>query len=251
MSPQNNNGQSSLFGALFFPVLAVGVLIVIAILVMSFTGNKRTAPSPNSNIRQLSTSTMDGLRNKYDKLGESIGNPNAPVTIREFGDYQCPACGNFEPTAERIRKEYVDPGKVRFIFFDFPLAMHKHAQAAAIAARCAARQDKFWPYHDRLYYTQSKWAEESDPSSMFLDLGLEAGLDTGKLKACMKNKTPLATINKEREAGKSVQLRATPTVLVGNTEFIGGPSYDKLKKAVDDALSAAGANGDSQGSTNP
>ena len=248
MSPQNNNNQSSLFGALFFPVLAVGVLIIVAILVMSYIGHKRTAPAPNGNIRQLSASTMNTLRQKYDKLGESIGNPNAPVTIREFGDYQCPACGAFEPTAERVRKKYVDPGKVRFIFFDFPLAMHQHAQAAAIAARCAARQDKFWPYHDRLYHTQSKWAEQSDPSSMFLDLGLEVGLDNDKLKACIKNKTPLPTINKERDAGKLVKLRATPTVLVGNTEFIGGPSYDKLKQAIDDALSAAGANGGSQGS---
>ncbi|MES1955513.1 DsbA family protein [Salinisphaera hydrothermalis] len=243
MSPQNNNGRSSLFGALFFPVLAVGVLIVIAMLVMSFSGNKRTAPSPNDNIRQLSSSTMDTLRQKYDQLGESIGNPDAPVTVREFGDYQCPACGAFEPTAERIRKEYVDSGKIRFIFFDFPLAMHQHAQAAAIAARCAARQDKFWPYHNRLYHSQSKWAESSDASSMFLDLGVETGLDTGKLKACMNDKTPLPTINQEHKAGQLVKLRATPTVLVGNTEFIGGPSYDKLKKAIDDALSAAGSNG--------
>lgn len=243
MSPQNNNKQSSLFGALFFPVLVVGALIVIAILVMSFMGNKRTAPSPHDNIRQLSAQTMNTLRDQYDQLGESIGDPNAPVTVREFGDYQCPACGNFEPTAERLRSEYVKSGKVRFIFFDFPLAMHPHAQTAAIAARCAARQNKFWPYHNRLYHTQSKWAEQSDPSSTFLDLALETGLDTGQLKACMKNKTPLATINKERDAGQAVQLRATPTVLVGNTEFVGGPSYAKLKKAIDDALSNADANG--------
>lgn len=243
MSPQNKEGrnQSSLFGAVFFPVLVVGALIVIAILVMSFTGNKRTAPSPNDNIRQLSTQTMNTLRQKYDKLGEATGNPDAPVTVREFGDYQCPACGNFEPTAERIRNEYVDSGKVRFIFFDFPLPMHPDAQAAAIAARCAARQGKFWTYHKRLYQTQSKWAEKSNPNSMFLDLALEAGLNTGKLQACMKNKTPLATIHAERDAGQSVKLRATPTVLVGNTEFVGGPSYAKLKKAIDNALSAAGA----------
>ncbi|HET7313430.1 DsbA family protein [Salinisphaera sp.] len=247
MSPQNNKSQSSLFGALFFPVLVIGALIVIAILVMSFTGNKRTAPSPGDNIRQLSADTMATLRNQYDQLGEAIGDPDAPVTVREFGDYQCPACGNFEPTAERIRNEYVDSGKVRFIFFDFPLSMHPNAQTAAIAARCAGRQDKFWPYHSRLYQTQSKWAEKSDPSSAFLDLGLEAGLNTGKLKACMKNKTPLATINKERGAGEAIRLRATPTVLVGNTEFVGGPSYAKLKKAIDDALSAAGAGGQSSG----
>lgn len=244
MSSPNKNNPTLLFGGLF---LAVGVLILLVLLGLSYRGDTRPAPSPNDNIRQLSASTMNTLRQKYDKLGESIGNPDAPVTVREFGDYQCPACGAFEPTAKRIRKEYVTSGKIRFIFFDFPLAMHQHAQAAAIAARCAARQDKFWPYHNRLYHTQSKWAESSDASSMFLDLGVETGLDTGKLKACMKNKTPLPTINKERDAGQSVRLRATPTVLVGNTEFVGGPSYDTLKKAIDDALASAGANGHSQG----
>ncbi|MDA3921228.1 MAG: thioredoxin domain-containing protein [Salinisphaera sp.] len=239
MTPQNENARSSLFGAVFFPVLIIGALIIVAILVMSYRGNQRTAPKPGDGPTQLDASTMNALRNKYDKLGESIGQADAPVTVREFGDYQCPACGHFAPTAERMRKAYVKTGKVRFIFFDFPLPMHQHAQAAAVAARCAGRQNKFWPYHDRLYATQSKWAEENDPSSTFLDIAVETGVDSGQLKQCMASDEPLATINAERDAGKAVKLRATPTVLVGNTEFVGGPSYDKLKKAIDDALQAA------------
>ncbi|WP_423821877.1 thioredoxin domain-containing protein [Salinisphaera sp. SPP-AMP-43] len=242
MSPQNNSKQSSLFGALFFPVLIIGALIVIAILVMSFSGNKRTAPSPNDNVRQVSAEAMKALRSQYDQLGESMGDPNAPVTVREFGDYQCPACGQFESTAERIRQEYAESGQVRFIFFDFPLPMHANAQSAAIAAGCAARQDKFWPYHNKLYHAQSRWSEQSDPSSTFLDLAVETGLDSGKLQACMNDKTPLANINAEREAGQKVKLRATPTVLVGNTEFVGGPAYDKLKNAIEQALAANGQN---------
>lgn len=240
MSPQSNNPRSSLFGALFVPVLAIGALILIAILVMSFTGNKRAAPSPDNGPRQLAASTMDELRNKYDKLGESMGQANAPVTIREFGDYQCPACGHFEPTAERIRDQYVKSGKVRFIFFDFPLQMHQHSQQAAVAARCAAKQGKFWTYHNRIYKTQDKWAKQDDPTSVFLDLAVESGLDTGKLKQCMNSNGPVATISAERDAGTLIKLRATPTVLVNNTEFVGGPTYDKLKKAIDEALADAG-----------
>lgn len=247
MSPQNNKPRSSLFGALFVPVLVIGALIVVAILVMSFTGNKRPAPSASNGPRQLEASTMDELQKQYDKLGESMGPADAPLTIREFGDYQCPACGHFEPTAEKIRDEYVKTGKVRFIFFDFPLQMHQHAQAAAVAARCAAQQDKFWPYHNRLYKTQDQWAQQSDPSSMFLDLAVETGVDASALKQCMSSNKPVATINAERDAGLAVQLRATPTVLVGNTEFVGGPSYDKIKKAIDDALAAAGQNDQSDG----
>src|SRR5699024_4718071 len=114
---------------------------------------------------------------KYDSLGITAGKAGAPVTIREFGDYQCPACGRFEPIAKRIRKEYVSTGQVRFIFFDFPLKMHKNSQPAAIAARCAALQNKFWPYHERMYQTQANWSEKDNPTTYFLDIGLESGLD--------------------------------------------------------------------------
>lgn len=243
MSPQNHNAQSKLFGALFIPVLLIGALIIIAILMMSFSGNNRTAPAPGDGPAQIGKDTMSELRQKYDKLAESIGNPDAPVTVREFGDYQCPACGHFAPTAERIRKEYVKSGKVRFVFFDFPLPMHQHAQAAAIAARCAGKQDQFWPYHDRLYATQAKWAEQSDPRSTFLDIAVETGVDSGQLKQCMAGQETLATIKAESDAGKAIKLRATPTVLVNNTVFVGGPTYDQLKKAIDDALEAEGAAG--------
>lgn len=242
MSPQNNNSRSNLFGALFVPVLVIGALIIIAILVMSFTGNKRAAPSPDNGPSQLAADTMDTLARKYDKIGASVGPADAPVTIREFGDYQCPACGHFAPTAEKIRDEYVKTGKARFIFFDFPLQMHEHSQQAAVAARCAGKQDRFWTYHNRIYATQDKWAKQDDPTSSFLDLAVESGLDTGKLKQCMSSNEPLATINAERDAGTLIKLRATPTVLVNNTKFVGGPSYDKIKKAIDDALAAAGQN---------
>lgn len=240
MSPQNNHPRSNLFGALFVPVLVIGALIIIAILVMSFTGNKRAAPSPDNGPSQLAADTMDTLRHKYDKLGESMGPADAPVTIREFGDYQCPACGHFAPTAEKIREQYAKTGKVRFIFFDFPLQMHEHAQQAAVAARCAGKQDKFWTYHNRVYATQDKWSGQDDPTSMFLDLAVESGIDTGQLKQCLNSNEPAATINTERDAGLLIKLRATPTILVNNTEFVGGPSYDKLDKAIEDALAAAG-----------
>lgn len=250
MSPQHSNARSSLFGALFFPALVIGALIVVAILVMSFTGSDRATPRPGDGPSTLDADVMHSLKTRYDKLAEAKGNPDAPVTIREFGDYQCPACGHFEPTAEKIRQEYVDTGKVRFLFYDFPLAMHSHAQDAAIAARCAARQGTFWPYHNRLYKSQDQWSQESDPTSTYLDLALETGLDSQKLSACIKSEAPLAHINAERDAGQAISLRATPTVLVNDTVFVGGPSYTQLKSAIDQALSQAGAKADTRARQN-
>jgi len=84
-----------------------------------------------------------GFPDELDRLGVERGDPDAPLVVREFADYQCPACRSFYPTVKRLIDEYVDAGQVRFVFFDFPLDMHEHAVPAAEAARCAGRQDAY------------------------------------------------------------------------------------------------------------
>lgn len=228
---RTDKAPSSLFGILFIPAVIAGVLIIAAIMVISFRGGSK-ASTDSDNPRKLDQSTMTAFRTQYDALGVAVGRDNAPITIREFGDYQCPACGAFAPTARRIRQDLVQSGKARFIFFDFPLPMHAHAQQAAEAARCAARQDKFWPYHERLYETQDQWAATGDATSSFLDIAVETGLDADKLKQCLKQNKTDAVIAKEQNAGKAIRLRATPTVIVGDTLFSGVVSFDRIQQAV-------------------
>ncbi len=229
-----NNARSSLFGALFMPALILGVLIILAILVISFRSDPGAPSASGDNSRILDASTLAQFDDTYDALGESVGSADAPITIREFADYQCPACGSFAPTAQRIRDELVDSGKARFVFFDFPLPMHPHAHQAAVAARCAARQDKFWAYHDRLFQTQRNWSQQDDPTSTFLDMAVETGVNADRLQACMSQGGPDEVISQNQEAGKAVGLRATPTVIVGNKMFSGAVSYDQIVQAVND-----------------
>ncbi|MBS63447.1 thioredoxin domain-containing protein [Salinisphaera sp.] len=231
MSPQNT-GRSSLFGALFVPALILGALIILAILVISFRGSGDSAAPGGDNVRTLSADSMNAFETEYDALGEAVGSADAPVTVREFADYQCPACGAFAPTAERIRDELVDSGKVRFIFFDFPLPMHAHAQQAAVAARCAARQDRFWPYHHRLFETQRDWSQRDDPTAMFLDMAVETGVNAQRLEACMTQGGVDDVIARNQEAGKAISLRATPTVIVGDQMFSGVVSYERIQQAI-------------------
>ncbi|WP_158590699.1 thioredoxin domain-containing protein [Salinisphaera sp. LB1] len=240
MSQQDETKQSSLYGVFFFPVIALFVLIIAVMLLLSYRGNSRAAYPARAGISEISPQTMKQLRNAYDVYGESVGNPKAAVTVREFAGYQCPACGHFEPIAERIRKRYIKTGNVRFIFFDSPLSMHSHTQAAAGAARCAAQQHEFWRYHDRLYQTQSQWAQAADPTSQFVDIGAKIGLNRQKLKACMKANKTLPALKAERQAGQAVKIQATPTVMVNRTEFVGAPSYQELNKTIESALANAG-----------
>jgi protein-disulfide isomerase len=231
---RDNATRSNLFGVVFFPALIVGVLIIVALLIVSYGGGSRAvANGSDSHVHQLSNGMIQKFKNKFDARGMSMGSPNAPVSIREFGDYQCPACGAFEPTAKRIRNQFVKTGRARFIFFDFPLPMHANAHEAAIAARCGARQHKFWAYHERLYKNQDQWAGEQDPTSTFLDLAVESGLKTQPLQHCIAQDATAKIIAKEKAAGKAVKLQATPTLIVGKTLFTGAPSYQRVKQIVD------------------
>ena len=89
------------------------------------------------------------------------GKTDAPVTMVEFGDFQCPFCGRFaSDTLQQLVKNYVDTGHVKFVYKEFPLPFHSNAQPSALAAECANEQGKFWPMHDKLYATQTTWENQ-------------------------------------------------------------------------------------------
>src|SRR5699024_12715238 len=136
-------------------------------------------------------------------------------------------CKSFETTSKRIREELVASGKVRFVFFDFPLAMHEHSTDASIAARCAGRQDKYWAYGEALFANQSEWAQTTDPMSNFLDLAVEVGIDAQRLKQCIAQGATTDAVQRSRDLGEKIGVRATPTVMVGSKVFSGSVSYDR------------------------
>src|SRR5258705_369893 len=146
------NKRSNSMG-IFYAVLAVIAIAGVAVLA---TVNQR--PSADTNSRPSITSTVPP-----DTL-PARGKADAPVTVVEYADFQCPACGVFATTMEAgIVKDYIDTGKVRLVFHDFPLPQHANAIPAAEAARCAADQNAFWPFHDLLYAKQAEWENSQQP----------------------------------------------------------------------------------------
>lgn len=231
MSRDAQPQHSSLYNALLPTVAILGALIVVAFFILWLTSSSQTS-AKSANSGQLNTEVMQRFESEYDKLGVAIGSPDAPITIREFADYQCPSCKAFEPTATRIRNELAASGKVQFIFFDFPLLQHEHAFEAAVAARCAGRQDKYWAYQEALYANQREWAQTTDPTSMFLDIALEAGLNTQRLKQCIAQGATRDVVQRSRNLGEKIGIRATPTVMVGSKVFTGAVSYDRILNIV-------------------
>jgi protein-disulfide isomerase len=145
------------------------------------------------------------------KDSESLGAADAPVTVVEFTDYQCPYCLRFiQQTFPKLREEFIDTGKVRWVIRDLPLGFHKHARKAAQAAHCAGEQDKFWEMRDVLFTNAKKLQEENLPKYAQV-----IGLDAAAFAACLASDRHLASIDNSIRDARTVQITGTPTFVVG------------------------------------
>ena len=213
----------------------IGLLIVALIYSVVLVIHARQGASSGTNL-ELVQLQFDPSR---DGLGIASGPADAPVTVREFADYQCPACGGFEPVLEQMRKDYVDTGKVRFIFFDLPLEdLHKNAVMASQFARCAGAQDHYWQMHDMLYSKQTEWGDLKDPMNTLLGYGDKLGLDGNKLLTCIRTGAMHEAVMSSEAYGDALSIRATPTFAVNDGAYVGGVKYADLKTLIDEQLAA-------------
>lgn len=158
------------------------------------------------------------------------GNADAPVTIVEFSDYQCPYCHQVEPTIEAVLAKYGD--KVKFAYRDFPLrAIHDHAEMAAEASRCALEQGKFWDYHDQLFKVTNL-----DKASL-VGYARDAKLDPDKFDSCLKSEKYKAQIDKDLEDGRKAGVSGTPAFFINGISTSGAQQQDAFTKIIDDELS--------------
>ena len=144
----------------------------------------------------------------------ALGRRDAPVTVVEFSDYQCPFCRQFvAATLPALKSAYVDAGKVRWVFRDFPIDhLHPQARKAAEAARCAGDQGKYWEMHDVLFQNQQALAPEQ-----LSEHASRLGLDTAAFGACLASGKHVATIQKNYGDGTSAGVRGTPSFVIGRT----------------------------------
>ncbi|MCG6955475.1 MAG: DsbA family protein [Gemmatimonadetes bacterium] len=176
------------------------------------------------------------------------GDPNAPVTILEFGDYECPACGTFALTVQpQVEAKYVTPGKAKFVFYDFPLvSIHPTSFIAARAGRCAVDQDRFWQYHDELYRNQNSWVLQANPIKTFIGYAKDLGMDADAFGACLNSDKYADVVTANLRLAQQLGLNGTPTIMVGLEK--GMPkrlgddfSYKAIAALVDQVLAEAAA----------
>ena len=168
------------------------------------------------------------------------GVETAPLTIYELSDFQCPFCRRQAvETFPAIEKAYINTGKVRWVFLNFPLtSIHPNALAAAEFAMCAARVDKFWPVHDLLFTYQSKWAPLKDPVPFLLSLADSAAIPRDDLLPCLQDGEMRALVQSEAEGAAKSGIESTPTVYIQGVGLIRGALPFSMYQQVLDSLLA-------------
>lgn len=222
----------------FLPFIIIGVVlaaVIVAVVLMSrpSSTNANTQQS-NANAGMQARKVTPGAPNPYVR-----GNANATVMLEEFADFQCPACGGLDPGMRRVMKDYGD--RVKLVFREFPLPMHKYGFIAARAAEAAGLQGKFWEMHDALYDNQKEWSDSEEPRNQFDAYAARLGLDVQRFKGDMERQDLADRIKLDIQRGNTMSVPGTPTVFLDGRELMPGKlvTEDDLRRELDAALAAA------------
>jgi protein-disulfide isomerase len=165
------------------------------------------------------------------------GNPDAPVTLEEFGDFECPSCQNLATFLDQLVKEYHP--RVRLIFRNFPLPKHQIANDAALAAEAAALQGRYWEMHDKLFQEQAAWSGTTNARLLFEVYAEALGLDLDQFRNDVGSDKVRERIESDQARAKSLGVKTAPTLFVDKREMgLNEANPEGVRKLVEAALKA-------------
>ena len=217
-------------------VLIAGVLIAGAVIYTngSKSGNP-TAAIDNTN--QTPSAEVSLALNSEDVI---LGDPKAPVTLIEYGDFQCPFCGRFYSQTENLIKEqYVRTGKVKFVYRHFAF-LGPESLEAANAVECAKDQGKFWEFHDALYSAEIKDGEEHNGNlnaALFNSLANQLGMNAVSFSACLASNKYADKVQGDYNNALAAGVRSTPTIFINGQKIEGAVPFANFKAIIDNLLS--------------
>ncbi|MDF2154569.1 thioredoxin domain-containing protein [Vibrio sp. CAU 1672] len=203
-------------------------------------------------IKEVNTAAVNARKPKFKTLPNqpdfddngqvpSMGGDKAQLAIIEFSDYQCPYCKRYtDLTFPKIKQNYIDSGKVRYLARDFPLKFHPQAKSAAVAANCSFEQGQYWPMRDTFFANVKKLNDD-----FYQQTATEMSLDMAKFSTCIEDPKMMDRIEKDIELASSLGIRGTPSFIIGRIEnnqlinprlVVGAQDYQVFASLLDELL---------------
>ena len=216
-------------------VITAGALIAGAIIFVNFYNREpQEVGLGQANLQPLGQESRGEKVNVGTGSLPALGDPKAPVTIVEFSDFQCPYCERFFSQTElQLRKNFVETGKAKIFYRDYPLPpeFHPNAQKAAEAARCANEQGKFWEYHDYIFNNQSDISV-----SALKQYAAALNLNTEKFNSCLDSGKYASAVQKDLQEGTALGVSGTPTSFINGKSIVGAVPYETFVQEIESAL---------------
>lgn len=214
-------------GKNFVPLAVVAGSLIIAGAII-YVG--RNSPESENNAPEQESAVSFSLEGE-----PSLGSLEAKVTVVEFSDFQCPFCARFVlETFPQIKQEYIDTGKIRMIFKNFPLmSIHENAESSAEASECANDQGKFWEYKEKLFQSQQALSA-GNLKQYAKDLGIE---NEEQFDVCLDSKKYASEVSQDLAEGVAAGVTGTPTFFINGQKMVGALPFSEFQRAIDAQLS--------------
>lgn len=222
----------------FIPTL---IILVLLISVINLVVTYRLSAKFGAISQTLSPETADGQEAQNPSPSNIEvsadddpfkGSADAPITIIEFSDFECSFCARFTADAlPQLIKTYIDTGKVKLVFRDYPLPFHKNAQKAAEAAECAVEQGKFWEYHDKVFANQNSLGVTS-----LKQYAKDLGLDSAKFDQCLDSGKMAQEVKKDFSDGTAYGVDGTPTFFINGVKLVGAQPLEAFAQIIEQEL---------------
>ncbi len=213
--------------ALWVGAALIITVVLIGVFKLASPGSGTTV-DPNAIVKDLPPIAAD----------DHVSGPaNAPATLIEYSDFQCPACGYYFPMVEQVVSEHAQ--SLRYVYRHFPLSQHLQAKPAAYAAEAAAKQGKFWEMYRLLFQNQSDWAEKSTAPQTFESYATRLGLNLIQFRADSASTEVKDRVDRDYAAGINIDINSTPTFFLNGRRLQNPSSYEQFKQLIDAAIATS------------
>lgn len=212
-------------------IIVAGAVIAFAIVFVN--GGLGVRPAPPRDTPPTGNGTQAPPVQASADDDPMLGNADAPVTMIEFSDFECPFCARFfQQTLPQIKEQYIKTGKVQFVYRDFPISsIHSNAEKAAEAGECADEQGKFWEYHDLIFSRQDQMSVAN-----YKRWAAELKLDTARFDSCLDSGKYADEVAKDFSDGQAAGVSGTPTFFINGQRVVGALPFEQFQRVLDAAL---------------